>query len=244
MSGQPALYVATNLATWEPDDSATAPPEVTIGGIRYQRLDPAYYAWLRRCMERAKVVHDSGKLGAPEFDTLRSRFNAIHDRAVAQFGQPALAEAIRTAAKVKPSGVAAPSPTNAAPPATAPTVPSPPPPPPPAAAAPFRFPATGEFRFTERVSPEAVAMVDAIRDQAVSLGWTLPQLYRNRASLKYPCGPDWGLVTFLDDGQRIGEVTREFIEIIHPGPRESRGRFHNMEVDQPWLKRIKPKPAL
>jgi hypothetical protein len=193
-------------------------------------------------MEKARAAHQSGTLGTEIWESLRERFNTMHDRAVAQFGMPALAEAIHTAARAKPLAVAGPSPAIAGLPATAPTVP-PLPPPSAAAVAPFRFPPTGEFRFTERVSPEAVAMVDAIRDHAVSLGWTLPQLYRNRASLKFPSGPDWGLVTFLDGGQRLGEVTREFIEIIHPGPRESRGRFHNMEVDQPWLKRIKPKPA-
>jgi len=221
------LQVSSRLEVREVplSDPSTAPET----GDGFRILDPAWYAWLRLRMERAKAARDSGKLGAAEFEALRTRFNAIHQRAVAQFGQAALAEALRVAGKVKaapvaPASIAAPSP-------------------PPAAAPPFRFPPTGEFRFTERVSPEAVAMVDAIRDQAVSHGWTLPQLYQNRGHFRFPCGPDWGLVTFLDEGRRVGEVARQYIEIIYPGPRESRGRFHNMEVDQPWLKRIKPKPA-
>jgi hypothetical protein len=97
------------------------------------------------------------------------------------------------------------------------------------------------FRFTERVSAEFVAAVDAIRDQALALGWTIPKLYQNRGRLSFPHGPEWGLVTFLSHGRRIGSVTREFIEIVNPGLRETRNRFPNMEVEQPWLKKVAPK---
>jgi len=230
------LQVSSRLEIREvPLSGLTGAPEPGDG---FRTLTPEWYAWLRLRMEKARAAHQAGTLATEVWESLRERFNAIHDRAVAQFGMSELAEAIRTAAKPKPPAVAAPSPAIASPSANAPAVPPHPP-----AAALFRFPPTGEFRFTERVSPEAVAQVDAIRDQALALGWTLPQLYQNRGHFRFPCGPDWGLVTFLDDGRRLGEVTREFIEIIHPGPRESRGRFHNMEVDQPWLKRTKPKPA-
>jgi hypothetical protein len=133
----------------------------------------------------------------------------------------------RTAARPR-----APAPSNPAPPA--PTPPRP-------AASPHLFPRAGEFRFTERVSAEAVAAVDAIRDQALALGWTIPGLYQNRGRLSFPHGPEWGLVTFLSHGRRIGSVTREFIEIVNPGLRETRNRFPNMEVEQPWLKKVAPK---
>ena len=43
-----------------------------------------------------------------------------------------------------------------------------------------------------------------------------------------------GLVCFLKPGDRIGEVTLQSIEIIHPLPSEVRHRFYNPDVDQPW----------
>lgn len=285
------LFVATNLDAWETGSSDSFSPEVTIRGVAFRRLDPAYYAWLRRCMDRAKAAHESGTLAPAAFDELRAKFNEVHSWAVARFGQLIIAEAVRTAPRIKgPSPgspdlagiVALPSDPDDWPPilreefeeraaiigedqslaveraealareqimarvktpspAFQPAAPIPA-----VARAPspsaHQFPATGEFRFTERVSTEAVAMVDAIRDRALALGWSLAGLYRNRSNLRFPCGPDWGLVTFLHDARRLGEVTRQSIEIINPGLHETRSQFPNMEVEQPWLKRV-PKTA-
>ena len=64
-----------------------------------------------------------------------------------------------------------------------------------------------------------------------------PRLYQNRGRFRFPCGRDDGLVCFLEDDQRIGEVTRQSIEIIGPPPKENRLRFYNPDVDQPWLKK-------
>ena len=79
--------------------------------------------------------------------------------------------------------------------------------------------------------------IDAIRDQALALGWRESQLYQNPGRFRFPCGRDDGLVCFLEDDQRIGEVTRQSIEILGPPPQETRLRFYNPDVDQPWLKK-------
>lgn len=300
-----ALYVATSLDAWETGAPGSFEPDVVVRGAVYRRLDPAYYAWLRRCMDRAKAAHESGKLDARAFEDLRARFNVVHAWAVERFGAQALAAAIRAGAPASPPGThphrtsvtgIRSLPDNPAdlPPvlrdeleeraaiiaeafgwpqddamaqareqflhvivisrhgdmartATRPRAPAPPEPAPPgpfpprSASSPHLFPRAGEFRFTERVSAEAVAAVDAIRDQALALGWTIPGLYQNRGRLSFPHGPEWGLVTFLGEGRRIGTVTREFIEIVNPGLRETRNRFPNMEVEQPWLKKVAPK---
>ncbi len=77
---------------------------------------------------------------------------------------------------------------------------------------------------------------DPIRDQALALGWSEAQLYRNRGRFRFPCGQDCGLVCFLEKDKRIGEVNRRSIEIVGPQPQENRLRFHNPDQDQPWLK--------
>ena len=41
---------------------------------------------------------------------------------------------------------------------------------------------------------------------------------------------------FLDERKRIGEVTRQSIEIVGPSAKEYRSRFFNPDVDQPWIK--------
>ncbi len=97
----------------------------------------------------------------------------------------------------------------------------------------YLFPKDGNQPFTEKVSPSAVAKVDAIRDQALALGWSERRLYQNRGHFRFPCGDEYGLVCFIGETQRIGEVTKQCIEIISPPPRENLLRFYNPDVPQP-----------
>lgn len=99
---------------------------------------------------------------------------------------------------------------------------------------PYLFPKDRNHRFTERASPAAVAKVDAIREQALALGWSERRLYQNRGQFRFPYGEDYSLVCFIGDAQRIGAVTKEYIEIVGPPPRENRLRFYNPDVPQPW----------
>lgn len=89
---------------------------------------------------------------------------------------------------------------------------------------------------THSVLPEAIAKVDVIRDKAMALGWTKNGLYQTQGQFKWPCGQDYGLVCFLEKDERIGEVTRQFIEIIRPSG--VRQRFYNRDVDHPWIKKV------
>ncbi len=88
------LMVATDLDSWEADDPRFG---YEIGGDPvYRMLDASYYAWLRHRMENARVAHGSGRLDDQTFETLRTRFNIIHDWAVRHIGEDALRRAIRT----------------------------------------------------------------------------------------------------------------------------------------------------
>jgi hypothetical protein len=78
-------------------------------------------------------------------------------------------------------------------------------------------------------------MVDVIAEQALALGWTRERLFDPGKGL---FDPQRGLVCFLKPGDRIGEVTAQSIEIIHPLPSEVRHRFYNPDVEQPWIIRI------
>ncbi len=104
----------------------------------------------------------------------------------------------------------------------------------------WTYPADGAWKYREPVTARALAKVDAIRDQALSLGWSEARLYQNRGRFRFPCGEDYGLVCFLDENKRVGEVTWQSIEIVGPPPQENRLRFYNPEVDQPWIKKKTP----
>ncbi|MFB3882442.1 MAG: hypothetical protein ACE149_14340 [Armatimonadota bacterium] len=221
-SSRSLLYVATDLDTWE-----TSTPEPDQDAIcercGYRRLDPEYYAWLRHRMEVAKQAHARGRLPAARYQELRRRFNTMHTWAVTHLGEAALVAAVKTL-----------DPKAYRPPQVEEWEPTPQPEQPPTP--PHLFPVDGHWRFTERVSPEALAQVDAVREQAMSLGWTEAGLYQNRGRLRFPAGGEYGLVCLLRDGATITEVAARFIEIT--SPRGSRLRRYNSDADQPWLHRV------
>jgi hypothetical protein len=206
-----ALYVATDLDTWEAPAPVPADQDAICEPCGYRRLDPVYYAWLRHRMEVAQRAQRAGRLGAEQFEGWRRRFNAIHAWAVARFGEAVLVAAVRTL-----------DPKAYRPPQIQDWEPAPQPAPPV-----HLSPADGDWRFTERVSPEAVAQVDAIRDQALALGWSESRLYQNRGHLRFPVGGDYGLVCYLHSGARVNAVTAQWIEIVRP--RGSRLRLHRQD---------------
>lgn len=203
-----ALFVSTSLDTWTTGQPEIFARDVQIDDAAYRRLDPEYYAWLRSRMNLAKLAAQAGRLGEEEFEELRGKFNAVHEWAMAHFGEDALREAVRNFDA-----------RNYAPPVAEP-------------GRPVRV-----ARAAESSTAEIVAMVDAIRDQARSLGWTHESLYGAGGPARALFGKACGLAGLLRATDRIGEVTRQSIEIIlSSGVRQ---RFYNPDVEQPWIRRQK-----
>jgi hypothetical protein len=220
--GASALYVATDLHTWEAEPPIPANQDAICEQVGYRRLDPSYYAWLRSRMELARSRYATGRLEASQFEVLRARFNPVHAWALARFGEPALRRAI---ASVEVARYAPPAVQEAL------QLPAPRP-------AEHLYPSAGDWRFTHPVAREAVTKVDAVRDQALALGWSEASLYQNRGHLRFPVGGDYGLVCFLHGGRELGQVTRDHIEIIAPSG--SRLRYRNPALDQPWIGHTRP----
>jgi hypothetical protein len=173
----------------------------------------------------AQKRYQGGRLADRQYEELRARFNAVHAWAVERFGEPILLEAVRT---LDPRAYRAPAVKDAEEANSSDVVEAPPPA--------HLYPVHGDWRFTEPVSPQAVAKVDAVREQALAAGWSEAQLYQNRGRYSFPCGQDYGLICFLHGDDRVGEITCQSIEIINA--RGSRLRFHNHNVDQPWLRHV------
>ena len=201
-----ALFVSTSLDTWMTDHAGAFNRDVQINDTAYRRLDPEYYAWLRSKMHMAKLAALAGQLAQEPFDVLRDSFNRIHEWAMVHFGETMLGEAVRTLdARDYGPPVVEPWDRHETPTAAGKAV----------------------------AHPEALAMVDAIQEQAISLGWKQERLY----ALGKPQSPLRGLASYLNPGDRIGAVTREAIEIILPSG--VRQHFYNPDVEQPWITREK-----
>ena len=224
MSAQPAvvpvtapegshLFVSTALDTWFTENVAAFARDVQINDTAYRRLDPEYYAWLRSRMLVAKTAASVGQIGLDAFDDLRHRFNTVHQWAVDRFGEQTLIAAVRNlVVREYHPPIPEPEPQRRA-----------------------IVPACSD-RNAVLVSPESAALVDAIRDRALALGWTQDSLYRTVGSLRFPLGSEYGLICYLKPGDRIGEVTTHSIEIILGN--NVRQRFYNPNADQPWITRV------
>jgi len=147
---------------------------------------------------------------------LRERFNPIQQHAIELFGQDALKTACEDCSSYQP--------------------------PPGFQDEGWLYPENKTLPFTVDVDSRAVTKVDAIRSQAMDLGWTEQQLYQNQGRLRFPCGEDYGLICFVGGDRKIVGVTESSIEIVH-GIGTSRERilkFHNSKTPQPWLKTLEP----
>lgn len=207
-----AMYVSTSLEQWRTDQPAIFARDVQINDTAYRRLDPEYYAWLRSRMNLARSAHQAGQIAGDAFDELRSRFNTVHEWALKHFGERSLADAVRSldARDYQPP------------------------------VAELDTPARGPVKRNAdagAMPAESIAIVDAICEQALALGWKRERLYCNGNGRLF--SQDRGLVSFLRPGDRIGEVSLQAIEIIGPPPNEVRQRFYNPDVDQPWIRRIR-----
>jgi hypothetical protein len=206
------LFVSTALDSWFTEQGTAFARDVQIDDVAYRRLDPEYYAWLRSRMVLAKKAATAGKLDTAAFDDLRLRFNTVHDCAVQHFGEDQLLTAARTlrAGEYRP-----PIAEDDGPPVPVLLV---------------------RKSAGDRIPPEAIALVDAISDRALALGWKPERLYGIGGGGIFD--PQRGLICFLKPGDRIGAVTRQAIEIIGPPPTEVRQHFYNPDVDQPWIRRV------
>lgn len=249
-----APFVATNLSVYRGEVNPGQSGDITIDGLPYRRLDPAYYAWLRSRMEKARKAHQAGKLDEPSFSALREHFNAIHDEAVRLFGESTLLQAIRTLdPKTYPAPTRCSEESNPRIPGNGDverpgqrektdeqesqeagvTPPSPRPKKlPPDLDTTFHFPEAEDpaLPFSQTVRLSALAKVRAIESLALSAGWTLPELYQNRGRFRFPYGQDWGIACFIDPEEKLGAVTSLSIELItrngHSLYFRRRGREH------------------
>jgi hypothetical protein len=201
---------------WRPRDPSFIARDCQIDDRCYRRLDPAYFAWLKLRMHAAKAAADAGRIPAQSFDEARQRFNTMQAGAVAMFGEAVLLEAVRT---ISLDGYRPPLPDEYEP--SKPTAPV----------------STRPNPEAERLA-RARQLVDAIRDQALALGWTMESLYFSDGYERRPFAARYGLVCYVHAQDRIGEVTRQSIELIGPPPQEVRSRFYSPDVEQPWEVRL------
>ena len=209
------LFVSTSLQSWETKKPHLFARDVQLDDVAFRRLDPEYFAWLRSRMQALKSAQAASRRSQEAFNEIRTRFNAIQERAIAIFGEQALRQAVRG---LDLDGYR---------------------PPLPEPWEPIKAQAVPVQRSTESERlARARALVDEIREQALALGWKERRLSAGDCQSRNRVLAEVGLVCYISLDHRIGEVTRQAIELIGPPPRETRTRFYNPDVEQPWIGKL------
>lgn len=209
------IWVSTDLFFLTPRDPEALARDLQIDQRCYRRLDPEYFAWLKVRMHALRAAVIAGRVSGVAFEVIRLRFNEVQAQAITMLGDAALLRAVR-ALDVERYRPPMPEQREPATPRNARSEPQ-----------------AYQERFVR-----ARGLIDAIRDQAIALGWTLERLYFHEGYDGRRFTTRSGLICFIGPAHQIGEVTRESIEIIGPPPREVRTRFYNPDVGQPWIRKV------
>jgi hypothetical protein len=169
---QPAIYVSTGLDIHDIEDARDWPEDREIDGTLCRRLSPEYFAWLRSRMVTAQAAHKAGKLPEDAWNTLRQRFNALQELAIREFGKESLQEvlqsfssknyqppALRPESQVKPVEVPKKD---------------------------WIYPGNQAWKCKQPVTSQAVAKVDAIREEAMARAGPRHASIRTRAGFGFP----------------------------------------------------------
>lgn len=208
MSDCDVLFVSSNLNVVAAHREENNLSERSIDGLVHRALDPAYYAWLRSRIDVSAHATDAHEMPMETYDNVLTKFDGIHRWATHTFGKDALRQAMESLDVNRYRSPSERTLTDCL-------------------ASIYKFPKDGSWALSQPIAPRIVSMVDGIAPNAMALGWTKSSLYQNRGNVKFPCGKDWGLVCFIREGDRLGQVTKEAIEIIGSAPGASPLKFYN-----------------
>ena len=78
-------------------------------------------------------------------------------------------------------------------------------------AKPYQYPVSGHWEYTVPIDPEVIKIIDSIKNEALSKGWTEASLYQNRGH--FIAGKCYGLVCILDKTDLIEKIEKDLIYI-------------------------------
>lgn len=189
------------LDVHEVEDARDWPEDREINGTLCRRLSPNTLPGYVPAWSPPKPRTKAGKLPDDAWNTLRQRFNALQELAIQEFGKESLQEVLQSF-----------FPKNYRPPALRSEPQEKP------VEVPRKdwiYPGNQAWKCKQPVTSQAVAKVDAIREEAMANGWSGGTPLSEPGSVSVSLAArDYGLVCFVDGDQEIGEVTERFIEIV------------------------------
>lgn len=193
-------YVSTDLRMIELPKHKARQQDMLIDGITYRRLDAQYFIWIEGRMRLAQNAVQKGRLKENDLQALTSRFEPISDWVNDNIDDRSLAAARRLfeSSSYNPPAAALPKPKE-----IKNSEPEP--------SKPYLYPETGNWEYTVPIDAEVVKIIDSIRDEAISKGWSVAALYQNRGH--FIAGKWYGLICILDKTDIIEKIDEDLIYI-------------------------------
>ncbi len=197
-------YVSTDLRMVELTTRDARRQDMIIEGTSYRRLDAQYFVWIERRIELARNAAKDGKIKEDALQALITLYQAVKDWVDENIDRKYLTAArnLFESASYTPPPAALPKPKVADNPREIRN---------PEPVKPYKHPATGQWEYTVPIDPEVVKIIDSIREEALSNGWTEASLYQNRGH--FIAGKWYGLICILDKTDQIEKIDEDIIYI-------------------------------
>jgi len=199
-------FVSTDLRIIELARSKAKKRDIVIEGTTYRKLDAQYFLWIEDRMRLAEKAVQNGKMSEIAFQALNTRFEPIKEWITENLDVQAVATAKKLfknygydpppAALPKPKEMDKSCGDNDHQPKPS---------------APYLYPKTGNWEYTVPIDPDVVKIIDSIRDEAMSKGWSEAALYQNRAH--FVASKLYGLICMLDKTDVIERIEEDIIYI-------------------------------
>ena len=197
-------YVSTDLRMVELTSRDARSQDKIIEGTTYRKLDAQYFVWIERRIEIAQKAAEKGKISDAALQKLMSQFRQIRNWVDENIEDRYLTAArkLYESANYNPPPAALPKPKVVDKPSDNRN---------PEPVKPYLYPTIGHWEYTVTIDPDVVKIIDSIRDEALSKGWTEASLYQNRGH--FIAGKWYGLICILDKTDQIERIDEDVIHI-------------------------------
>ena len=224
-------YVSTDLRMVELTTLDATARDILQEDIPYRRLDADYFIWIEQTVAQVQKAHSQGRIPHKAYSGLMNRYRGIQKWTEDNISKKDLKAAKKRSSLAKYSPPQTTRKEESEPEFQNGTSDDP---------RPYLYPAGGVWEYTVPIDPEVIKIIDSIRVEAMSKGWSEASLYQNRGH--FIAGKWYGLICVLDKTDKIERIDEDIIYIrTFKGsaipPEGEIVKFPNLDYEEPHASR-------
>jgi len=195
-------YVSTDLRMVELTAPDVTSRDIIREDIPYRRLDADYFVWIEQTVSQVQKAHAQGRIPQKAYSGLMNRYRVIQKWTEDNICKKDLDAARKRSSLAEYSPPQANRKEESEPESRRDASVDP---------RPYLYPTDGVWEYTVPIDPEVIKIINSIRDEALSKGWSEAALYQNRGH--FIAGKWYGLICILDKTDRIEKIDEDIIYI-------------------------------